>query len=88
MSSLETRANELAPRCQAALDRGECTRTPCESKEAALRLIREGQADVMTVSEPDFWIEVPLLRHYVIRFNDRELGEAARALSLDGIAHE
>lgn len=81
---LKERVRKLAPPCQAAIDRGECTRTPCESKAAAVALIRDGKADLMTVKEPDFWIEVPVLLLFAIRFDDRELGEAARALSLEG----
>ena len=81
---LDWRVQRLAPRCQAAIDQGACTRTPCESKAAALALIRDGQADLMTVQQPAFWIEAPTLLHFAIRFDDRELGDAARALSIEG----
>jgi hypothetical protein len=77
MISVEEKAQE-------AVNRGEITKTLCDTKQEVLDLIQADKADAISVVPMGFWQEDPILSHYAIRFNDRELGEQARVITMRG----
>ncbi len=77
----------LEEQASAAMARGEVTKESSPSKQDALRAISQGRADAMSVAASS-WGETVQMQHYTVRFNDRDLGRAARSLSLTGFGLE
>ena len=89
----------IQERAQLAFDSGEVTKKSCSSKDDVLYLIENGFYDILhiigvvpcffTVCGNDCFeigmFEIgPMLHHYAVRFNDRELGDQVRDLCLRG----
>jgi hypothetical protein len=74
----------LEARAARALKKKQCARELCASKAEVLERIRTGRCDALSVQEGLRLETKVLMSHYAVRFHDRELGEAVRAVSARG----
>jgi ABC-type amino acid transport substrate-binding protein len=75
--------DELETRASQAVEDGTVDKVAVSSKEEVLQMVVDGKADVMSVNRVVL-LGMNMLSHYAVRFHDRELGEAVRALFMKG----
>jgi len=75
--------NELEARAHQAVENGAVDKVAVSSKEEVLQMVVDGKADVMSVNRVILF-GMNMLSHHAVRFHDRELGEAVRALFMKG----
>lgn len=75
--------NELEARANQAVEDGAVDKVAASSKEEVIQMVVDDKADVMSVNRVMLF-GMSMLSHYAVRFHDRELGEAVRALFMKG----